>query len=257
MFKLIILFIFFITSCSTTNPQYLSILKKANSKTHYILKDKSGTFNITREIGYRKKTNELILKRKLTSSEKGDKFILEKNIAISTPGILNKKTTILRPKISQYSVWFEKQKYFTEIKIDVLNKSLNVKMVSPEKQWSGEKLVKFPKGTGVYCFFSQLVECIQSTNFINLAIQRENGSMSLHIIWDGYPYFQEQYLNVPNELFTPAKFTYDGLNKSSEKRFSLNIGNQIIFYLFNNKREFVKMYWVAQEFSMEKKDLKN
>lgn len=175
-----------------------------------------------------KNKNQLVLKRQVFSSDDPEKKPLEKSIVISTPGSL-KKINVLRPLRSQYTVWFEKKKYFTEMKLDVKKKSLEVRMVSPEKQWNGVKHVSFPRGKGVYCFFSQVVDCVALTGFINEAVKREAGEMYFHLIWEGYPYFMEQYLNIKEEVFTRATFKYDGKTGDGHFRFTLEAGGQSLF----------------------------
>ena len=216
-----------------------------NGKQVFRLSDKSGEFILSKQYGLKKKSNEYIVKKSISPSEKKNK-IVEKSITISSAGYLKGKVSILRPKISQYSVWFENAKYFTEMKINTINKSLDITMRSPESQWNGSKQIPFPKGTGVYCFYNQLVECIRATGYFKMTNEAKTGEMSFHIIWDGYPYFQEQYISLPKEIFTKAIFSYDGKTDKKEDRFTLSFGDHVIFYLFNKKGDNSKIIWVAQ-----------
>jgi len=223
-------------------------------KIRYDLTDKAGQFVIYREYGYRKKGNYLYTKNIVLPGSEEKNKILEKSISLSTPGVLGKKHKVLRPSRSQYTVWFDGQKYFSEMKVDLAARLLEVTMKSPEKQWQGVKTVSFPKGTGVYCFFTQLIECIKYTGFVDESVKKGGGEMNFHIIWDGYPYFQEQYLNIASNVFSPAKFKFDGLNRYGEKRFTLSFSGQSMFFFFNKSGELMKRFWVSQGLSQLKSE---
>jgi hypothetical protein len=210
---LLIVMAFLFIGCSKLSQKSKQPSLYQTKKTRYDLTDKAGQFVVYREYGHRKKENYLYTKNIVHPENDSKDKILEKSIALSYPGTLKGKLKVLRPARSQYSVWFDGRKYFTEMKVDASSRLLEIKMKSPEKQWQGVKSVSFPKGTGVYCFFTQLVECIKFTGFIKQSSDKGGGVMNFHIIWDGYPYFQEQYLNVPNQVFSMAKFRFDGLNR--------------------------------------------
>ncbi len=233
-------------SCSSS-----SIKTGVNSyKVKMNLEDKSGKFLVVREGGLSKDTKHVVSKYRVYSIEGVGQKVLEQSITFSTPGVLKNKIRLLRPEKSQYKVWFDGQLYQTETRLDKKTKSLVVSMKSPEKQWSGTKKFVFPGGTGIFCYFSQLVECIQYTGFIEKAIKDKNGRMNFHIIWDGYPYIQEQYLNIINEPFAAAVIEYDGQTESKDHRFSLSTSGNAIFYLFNDSYEYAKIFWPAQGYSL-------
>jgi len=120
---------------------------------------------------------------------------------------------------------------------------------------NGEKIIPFPKGTGLYCFFSQIVECAGATGFFSLSTKNNAGELNFHIIWDGYPYFQEQYQNIPTEVFTQAKLVYDGQNDEGQRRYTLFFEEQALFFLINNQNGLEKIFWISQGFQMVKKDV--
>ncbi|MCO4792897.1 MAG: hypothetical protein KC493_04245 [Bacteriovoracaceae bacterium] len=242
--------------CSFFKKSSTNNLTKSNSKRIYDLEDKSGRFIVERENGYIKNKNQLILKRQVFSNDDPTKKPLERSIVISNPGKL-KSLTVLRPFRSQYTVWFEKQKFFTEMLLDTKNKSLVVKMSSPEKQWNGTKNFPFPKGKGVYCFFSQVIDCASVTGFLNQAIGKQAGEMYFHIIWEGYPYFMEQYINTREEVFSRATLKYDGKTKNGFSRFTLEAGGQSIFYLLDSRAKIQKIFWVSQGFTQSYKGSKS
>lgn len=74
--------------------------------------------------------------------------------------------------------------------------------------------------------------------------------MNFHLIWDGYPFIQEQFLNLANNPFESAVLKYDGATRDGLKRFSLNVGANVIIYFVNNDLQLNKVFWVSQGLSM-------
>ena len=251
------------TPISQTQTQTQTQTRTRNQAQFYLI-DKSGHYLVKRERGYDKKRKGLVVKNRIFSIGGGEqKKLLEKSIAISRPGTLKfknsrGKVSILRPQISQYTVWLEGEKYFSEIKLNEKARGLDVRLIAPEGHSKGREtktVVPFPKGNGVYCFFSQLIECIKATSFITQALEKEVGNMSFFIIWDGHPYFQEQYENLPSHLFSFATLEYDGKNREGESRFTLQVAGQSIFYFLDSQGELRKQFWVSQGMSMVKSDI--
>jgi hypothetical protein len=248
--------IFLLSSCAYVNQVIHTEKKTSNNSLklsqEYILKDKAGTFYLKREAGISKKDKDFVVKKMILSED--DKSLpLEKSITISKPGSLKGKINILRPQISQYSVWFEKRKYFSEMKILPNEKKLQINLSSPQKKWNGKKEVSFPEGSGLYCFFSQVVECAKFNNFISESTKRGLGEMNFHIIWEGYPYFHAQYDNLPSKVFSRAKMSYEGMNPQGQRKYSLSFDNQTLFYLLDKQDKIVGEYWVSQGYSLERK----
>ena len=181
--------------------------------------------------------------------------VLEESTSYSTPGTLKDKINILRPAKSVYSVWFDKKKYTTEMKLNTKTKKLDITVNSPEEKFNGTKQLVLPrKTTGVFCFFSQLIECVRATDFFNKAIDNEAGTMNFHMIWENYPFHQDLYSEFPNEVFTQVSLEYDGKNSKGEYKFVLQLPNQSIFYFVDKNAELLKMFWVAQGISMVRQD---
>lgn len=210
----------------------------------YSLTDKSGEFELVRHSNYQKKNNRLITKYQVKTNGSDGK-VLEQAVVISHPGKV-KELNLVRPEISQYSVWFEGKKYFTEIKFNTSSKTLDVKLVSPEKQWNGQSSFPLPKDGVIYCYLAQIVECAEQTGFIKKALKADAGTMRLYLIIEGYPYFQEQYIGVETTPLQAATFVYDGTSPKGEKRFSLNFSGQSIFFFVNDKGQMTKKFWVSQ-----------
>ena len=217
-------------------------------KKQYDFIDKAGAFSVYREVGRSVKDKNYVVKKSVYSQGEKKK-VVEQSIAIATPGRL-RNVNIVRPQIAQYTVWFDKKKYFSELKLDTKSKSMVLRMKSPEERWKGSRKVPFPRGTGVFCFFSMIVECVGATGFIEKAIEKGVGTMNFHIIWDGYPYVQEQYQHLPDEIFSSAEFVFEGDSQNGGKKFSLTTGNQTIFYVVKPGGFLTKIFWVSQGMSM-------
>ena len=243
---------FLIVSCASAKKAQLKkeLVRGVES---FSYEDKNGQFIVKLSSGFNKKENHFFTKRILESPNNESNNILEQSVALSEIGVLNKKKTILRPKLSQYNVWFEGKKYFSELKINPLKKSIDIKMVSPETQWNGVKTVKLPSTKALYCFFSQIVECAKTIGFLGRAIKTEAGSMNFYIIWEGYPYFNETLSNFPSEVISKAQLEYDGKTKEDERRFNLKVSGQSIFYVVDKNEQMKKMFWVSEGISMVSK----
>lgn len=224
--------------------------KVPSYKVQMNLEDKSGKFLVMREGGMSKDQKSVVTKYRVYAIESVGQKVLEQSITFSTPGIFKKTVNLLRPERSQYKVWFDGKLYQSETAIDKKNKSLKIVMKSPESQWNGTKSVPFPGGNGVFCYFTQIVECVGYTGFFEKAKEVKAGKMSFHVIWDGYPFIQEQYLNIENSPFSAATLEYDGQTDTGDYRFSLNVSGNVIFYLFNDKNDYAKIFWPAQGYSL-------
>lgn len=207
--------------------------------------DKAGRFLLERESGRMSGVPKYMVKERMHTPEQ-DEEVVEQLVSISTIGKV-KDLKLLRPERSQYTVWFDGRKYFTELKVDTNERKMLVEMSSPEKEWSGSEQFSFPKGTGVYCFFSQLIECASITGFINKADEVKAGKMRFHIIWDGYPYIMEQYPGIEKSVFTAASLEYDGETEAGKNRFVLRFSGETIFYIVDIAAgQFEKKLWVSQ-----------
>jgi hypothetical protein len=243
---------FFLIACSAIKTKSVEEILSSNDEIfNYV--DKNGTFTVKASSGIDKKAKTYITKRSLSIPDADSKSVLEKSIAISSVGVLKNKTSILRPKHSQYTVWFDGKKYFSEMKINPKKKSVELKMISPESQWSGTKSFPFPSATTLPCFFSQIIECAKISGFIKTASDKKNGTMNLMIIWEGYPYLNETFSEFPSEIFSRAQLEYDGKTKESERRFNLRVAGQSIYYVLNEQDNMIKMFWVTQGISMVSK----
>lgn len=240
---------FMLFSCSGAKKS--AELKKeiVQSPVKFNYTDKNGTFLVRMSSGFNNKSNVYFTKRSLEIPEKETDNLLETSVTFSELGSVNRRT-ILRPKVSQYSVWFDGKKYFSELKMNPAKRAMDVRMVSPEAQWNGNKQVKLPSTKSNYCFFSQVVDCARATGFLAEASKKEEGTLNFYVVWEGYPYLNETFINVPSQLFSKAQLEYDGVTKENELRFNLKVAGQSIFYVVDDKMQLKKMFWVSQGISM-------
>ena len=236
------LLLILIIGCSSKNPiqNYTKIPRYSKN---YQLVDKSGTFFLHREAG-NGKNKTFLLKSKVFNTDRTK--VLEESVMVSKLGFY-KNIMMARPIKSLYNVWFESKKYQTKTDIIPSKKLLNLKLKSPEEQWNGKKEIKLINTNLTYCYFSEVIDCAFISGFIKKAIELENGSMNLVVVWEGFPYIQEQYLNLPKKILTKSVLSYDGKNKTGEYRFSLDLGSQKILYFVDIKKgTFNKLFWVSQ-----------
>jgi len=251
MNKSFALIIFVLVLCSCSSTKKAAEIKKdlTHAPEKYSYTDKNGQFLVRLSSGFNKKTNSFFTKRSLEIPEKDTDNLLETSVTLSDLGSVKKKN-ILRPKLSQYNVWFDGKKYFSELKMNQAKKAIDVRMVSPESQWNGVKQIKLPSTKALYCFFSQVIECAKTTGFLADSAKKEEGTLYFYLIWEGYPYLNETFTNVPSQLFSKAQLEYDGTTKENERRFNLKVAGQSIFYVVDEKFQMKKMFWVSQGISM-------
>jgi hypothetical protein len=253
LIKLRVLFLLFIClACASRNSgvsSRKSNLLSSSVSEQFELSDKSGRFLLKRESG-RESSNKNFVVRQSLNEMSGKRETLEQLITVSQIGTLNNKLMVMRPLRSQYSIWFEGQRYFSEMELDIPTKSMKVKLRSPESQWNGEENIRFPDDQSVYCFFATLIECAGLTGFISTAIEKKIGRMNLMIIWEGYPYMSSQYSDIPDELFTAAILEYDGNSDRHKNRFSLRFAGQSLFFFVSDNGRFDRYFWVSQGLSV-------
>ena len=235
------LVVFFISSCGSMQ----SINKIKHYQRNYTFNDISGNFLLSFESGPRGE-RQAYVKRRLIGDRDSKEY--EKLVAVSKVGSLKRgrnKISVLRPSLSQYTVWFEKQKYFSQLEILPEQKLLRVRMKSPEEKWNGVKDIPFQNSRGVFCFFNQIIDCVRITGFLSRAIQSKLTRMSLTIVWEGHPFIDEQYSGIDGP-FSSSIFSYEGRSREGHFVFNLNFGDQVLFYHLNEEMQLEKKFWVAQ-----------
>jgi hypothetical protein len=243
--KSLSLFIF-LTSCA-----YVDLL--TSSKTDpvslkgafdYNYKDSSGSYSIQRKFG-QNKLGEFIVKKELRSPF-SPKY-LERFVSISRSKKFNENTNYLSPKASEAIFWLDRKKHKSIIKVN--NNTVDITSVVGNQLYkkSSEQL----ESNRMHCFYSQLTECIATTNFFELSSRKKLGVMNLNIIWDGFPFFNEQYLNQTDNAVQRARMVYIEESKGMLK-YQLEVDEQILFYFVDEKFRLKNFYWVAKGISQER-----
>lgn len=240
------IFIFFLLiGCSsrglvTDSPE----LQKRNESILFEYSDNTGEYLAKREIKIVK--NKLVSRVTILSRDGLQE--LETQVSMSKLGTLkNSKdnTLAILPEASQFKVWFNKELYSSNMRFNPTSKTITTIAKSPSTDKETLKDFKIPKGN-YFCFFSQLPECLKMQN---LLLKAASKSVPIYLIWDSYPYHVEQYENLLDSPLMLATLTLTEHDKN-EYKFALDIGNQIIFYHFDKKLNFVKMFWISQGISL-------
>lgn len=252
---ILILILFQIIGCSSKKNKDLveSDLHNLNDKYRYL--DKSGKYIYQRQVLVEEDKKKLSNLIKLYDPNRADNNILEKIIVVSELGAIKKgknAKSVMRPQISQYTGWFEGKKFSSQIKFDPKKRLVNVIMESPEAKWNGEKNFDIPKTKTIYCFFTQVPECIKYTHFLEKLKTDPRSRLPITVIWESYPYFVDQLDGIAEEVFSSAVFYYEGETPEGFTKFNLEINGQVIFYQFNKKMELMKVLWVTQGISILK-----
>lgn len=214
-----------------------------NSDSLFSYQDASGNFLIKRQI--KLENGKFILRSQLFKSNTNEKP-LEKTISISLMGS-SQKNPVMKPLVTQHSVWFDKKRYFVQHKTNDNTRNLDSIYESPEPKWQGRVTHPFPKSK-VFCFYGQLPECLAYYGLLRIG---NKNWLPFTLIIDSYPYITEQLANMPDSVFINARVNYDG-EFANLHRFTVDLGNQVISYHFNQELGFEKMFWIAQSISMIK-----
>lgn len=218
-------------------------------KQQYAFIDGSGRFTFTRE--HKLLKNKLVSRAQITSNLGSTQKPLEKSILVSQVGTINegkKRSLIVRPYASEFSVWLEGKRYESKMRLDAKNKSMMVELDSPENKWKGKQSYPFPPGK-YFCFFTQIPDCLYHNQILLKAFERKGKFISFSVIWDGFPYIQDQYAGVGSKLFSVARVRYEGEQKSIRK-FLVEVDGQGILYHFSKSFDLVRMFWIAQGISI-------
>lgn len=245
--KKILLLLLIISSCSNFNTEKLSVTA---SKSFYIQTEEAGTYEVVKETGY-SKDNQYITKTTISSVENKNELV-EKNITISTKIKTKAGVDFFVPHKSEAVYVLDGKKYKSIMDFDFKKDVITISMNTPEEHWKGIKTFSIPKNNGAICFYSAVIECAVISSFISQAIEKNSGEMSFMLAWEGYPFFQEQFLNVPSVPITDATLVYDGKNKNLH-RFILNAAGQSQFYMVNEKGEVENHIWSSQAYSRMKR----
>lgn len=251
MLRPLILFVFpvilLLNSCTSRSLDLNDNLKSV--KLRYKQTEVSGEYIVNTKSGFGK-DKEYIRKNELVSPQNTNE-IFEKTIVITKKKQISKDVYFLVPYKYESTYFLNKEPYTVSGLVDLKNRKVIYSLNSPEFKWLGQKEYMIPKEVKVMCFYSTLIECGKVSGFIRKSIEKKNGDMTFHVLWESYPYFQEQYLNMPKEIISLAELSFDGSTEKGDYRFLLSVGGQSQVYLLNKRLELVGHYWTAQGLSKE------
>ena len=208
--------------------------------------DVSGKYIFTRESKLLK--NRLITRTQI-STVSGN--LLEKSIMVSQLGTIKDqrgRVLSIRPYGSEFTVWLEGKKYESRMKIDPKSKSMLVELNSPEDKWKGRSTTPFPKGKQ-FCFFSQIPDCLYHNNYLFRSQQGKGEGLGFYVVWDSFPYVQEQLTNIGMRLFSSAVLKYEGTAKNI-LRYQVEVDVQTLLYQFAKSYDLDRMFLVSQGISI-------
>lgn len=235
----LLLLLFFALSCSSFKGS------PREGKTTYSYVDEGGTFKLVRE--FKNIKQKLVTRSQLLDTKGSGSRVLEKSILVSQIGSIKQKSSRLltvRPVASEFVVWLEGKKYSSKMKINSMNKTMVMTLDSPEEKWKGTSEVRFPKGK-YFCFYNQIPECLYHNYLLTLAHEQEPRKFDFYVVWDSYPYIQDQLTRVGKSLFAPASVKFDGVLKN-HFRYIVEIEGQPVFYEFTKSFDLVKVAWINQ-----------
>lgn len=243
--KFLILILIFLTSCSHNKRE--SETKNLNTFSYFSFKDLSGEYIVKREVNLK---NSKIALRQTLFLPGNEIAPLEKSVSVASLGFIktnNSKVRAIRPVASQYSIWFEKKEFFSQFKLNIKKKGLDLYLKSPEKKWQGTQFISLPKSSK-FCWYSQVPECLKKIAKLE---RKSRQPIHFFIIWDNFPYNGEQYEGASTEAFSAATVAFDA-KVDKTYRFSVSVNQQLIFYHYNFDLEFERMVWIAQGITMIK-----
>lgn len=232
---------FLIMSCSLQGLNENQELEVQQSVEFFDYTDQTGQYRLKREIKLQKK--KLVSRVKVFSLDSTKE--LEGTVSVSKLGSRasgNQIVPSILPEISQFKVWYDKKEHFSQLKVVKETRTLEVLARGPNKNI--QKSFKLPQARYL-CFFSQLPECLKRQNLLYLAAKK---SLQIFILWESYPYHVEQLEGVEDMPYVGGMLSLDEHDKDNY-RFSLDLGNQILFLQYNNKLAFKGYHWVSQGIS--------
>lgn len=240
-----LLLILLITSCAHKGPTG----SPKEGKTVYEYTDISGGYRLSRE--FKNIKQKIISRSQILNNKESDSRVVEKSITVSTLGsIRGKKARLvtLRPEASEFTVWLEGKKYSSRMRINSKNKSMRLTLNSPETRWQGTSEIPFPRGK-YFCFYNQIPECLYHNYLFQHAFDHPNQKFDFYIVWDGYPFIQDQLSRVGKNLFAPATIKFDGEIKKNF-RYIVEVEGQMILYQLSQNFDLRKISWIVQGISV-------
>ncbi len=242
-----VLFLFLIASCSVLNEDLNDQLTASTNQ--YKQLEVSGEYLVDTMSGFNK-NHEYVRKTQIISPVNRSK-VYERTIVISKRKKISNDLFFLVPIKYESTFYLNNDVYTVSGQVDLKRRKILYNLNSPEYKWLGQREYDVPQGVKAICFYSSIIECAKVSGFIKKAIEKKNGDMNFHILWESFPYFQEQYLNIPKEILSEARLSFDEFDKKGNYRFLLAAGGQEQVYILNKNLDVVGHYWASQGLSKE------
>lgn len=231
----------FLLSCS----HFRKSAVPREGKNTYSYTDVSGNFTYLRDVKTIQK--KVVTRSQILIPSAGADKVVEKSITVSQVGTVKDKkgrALVVRPLASEFSVWLEGKKYTSKMQLNTGKRAMKVILDSPEPQWKGVTEVPFPTGKH-FCFYTQIPECLYHSQILTRAFEEKKRTFDFYVVWDNYPYVQEQLTNVGKNLFSHATLKYDGEPKG-RIRYILEVEGQVLLYQFTKNFELAGFSWISQ-----------
>ena len=98
----------------------------------------------------------------------------------------------------------------------------------------------------------QLVDCIKETGFFEESRLKKSGTVYLSIIFDGYPFFNEQFGILENGPIVESDFTFEKEMMNGVLRYSLTFLDQSITYFVDKEGNLIDKFWISQGLSLKR-----
>lgn len=232
--------LFLLTGCSsvfTGSP--------TEGKKSFAYVDESGTYKLNREFKVIKQ--KIVSRSQILDTKGSGSRILEKSILVSDIGSIKTpkgRLLTVRPSASDFEVWLEGKKYSSKMRLNSKTKSMRLTLDSPESKWQGSSEIPFPKGK-YFCFYNQIPECLYHNHLLTNSREVQNHRFDFFVIWDSFPYVQDQLTQVGKNLFAPATVKFDG-EIHGHFRYIIEIEGQMLLYQLTKSFDLVKIAWIAQ-----------
>lgn len=248
MKTILILTLILITGCSQFNAEKITL---KSDKSFFIQTEEAGTYEVIKESGF-DKDERFVTKTSVAPVDNKNNFV-EKSVTISKKLKLSSEVEFLVPHKSESIYVLDGKKYKSVLEFDYKKNIISIDMNTPEEHWNGHKTFSIPKNSGAICFYATVIECGVISTFIAKAIENNGGEMSFMLVWEGYPFFQEQFLNIPSVPITDATLSFDGKNNNLY-RFILTAAGQSQFYMVKDDGSIENHIWSSQAYSRMKRE---
>ena len=166
----LLLLIFIFSSCA-----YVDVVSTGKTENDdlvgsekYTYRDTIGQFHKIRKKGFGKE-NKFIVKTKMVDNTPRSQ-VVEQIVTISKPYRMKNGIKVLFPDQSESVAWFDGKKHKTTIKSTKDNRFLEVQYFDGATNKILNRSVEL-NPRNVYCFYSQIIECISKTNFLKKVIE--------------------------------------------------------------------------------------